>query len=353
MHKFIKTNLLILLLCVIVISTLTGCKGRISSEDDFDLPEDQTAEEVQPKTTFDDVYVIVYAGGSEGDSVSSVIANGAKEAQKDLGCKVEIIYSGWNPNKMVEQFKESINKKPDAIAFTGHPGDDVMMPLVEKAVKQGIIVTTLNTKLPKVEEKFKDNGMGYVGQDYYKAASDTAKAAIIKSGLKKGDKVLVWGMSDNPGYRGLRTKGALDALKKFGAKVDSINITRDIDTDPQKGLVVLKHYLIKNPDVKLIFVDHGTLTSQIPSFLASSGKKPGDIYVVGSDLSSASAKGVKEGWINLLFDQQLYLQGYIPVLQACLSKKYLMSGFDVDTGAALVDKSNIKTIKPLIEMGLR
>lgn len=88
-----------------------------------------------------------------GDSFATIVYNGAKAAEKDLGCQVDYLFSQWQPDKMVAQFKEAIAKKPDGIAIMGHPGDTAYAPLVDEAESKGIIVTSQNTTLPQNEEK--------------------------------------------------------------------------------------------------------------------------------------------------------------------------------------------------------
>jgi simple sugar transport system substrate-binding protein len=53
------------------------------------------------------------------------------------------------------------------------------------------------------------------------------------------------------------------------------------------------------------------------------------------------------------FDQVLYLQGWDPVQQIWLTKKYLIPGLHQDTGVGEVTPANVDTIAPLIEQGFR
>ena len=52
--------------------------------------------------------------------------------------------------------------------------------------------------------------------------------------------------------------------------------------------------------------------------------------------------------MNLVIDQQQYLQGFEAVEQLCLTKKYGFSGLFVNTGGGFVDKTNIDAIAPLV-----
>ncbi|MDJ0829911.1 MAG: substrate-binding domain-containing protein [Desulfobacterales bacterium] len=301
---------------------------------------------------FKGIHIVFFPGGSEGGPFASVVYRGAKAAEEDLGCKVDYVWSGWLPDKMVAQFKDAIAKRPDGIAVMGHPGVAAYQPLVDEAVAKGIIVTSQNTTLPAIEEKYKAQGFGYVGQELYPSGVLLAKGAAQRAGLKKGDRAMVWGLLGQE-TRGLRTKGCVDALKESGIKVDYIEISDAINSDASLGTPVVTSYIATHPDVKLIIADHGALTATLGTYLNAARKKPGDIYTAGFDLSAATAQAIKEGWVGAVLDQQPWLQGYLPILQICLTKKYGFAGLHIDTGAAIIDKSNIDFVAPLAEKGIR
>jgi simple sugar transport system substrate-binding protein len=301
---------------------------------------------------FEDVSIVFFPGGSEGGPFASVVYRGAKAAEEDLGCKVDYVWSGWLPDKMVAQFKEAVAKRPDGIAVMGHPGVAAYAPLVDEARAKGIIVTSQNTTLPEIEEKYKSAGFGYVGQELYASGLMLGKGAAQRAGLKKGDRAMVWGLMGQE-TRGLRTKGCVDALKELGMVVDYIEISDAVNSDASLGTPIVASYVATHPDVKLIITDHGALTATAGTYLRGANKKPGDIFVGGFDLSAATADAIKEGWVGAVLDQQPWLQGYLPILQICLSKKYGFSGLHIDTGAAIIDKSNIDFVAPLAEKGIR
>ena len=304
------------------------------------------------KKHFEGISIIFFPGGSEGGTFESVVYRGARAAQEDLGCKVDYLWSDWLNDKMIAQFKEAIARRPDGIAIMGHPGDDAYGPLVDEAESKGIIVTSQNTTLPKLESKYKDKGFGYVGQELYASGLLLGKGAALRAGLKTGDKAFVWGLKGAP-IRGLRSKGCEDALKELGVNVDYLEISDAINSDPQQGTPVITAYISANPDVKLIITDHGNLTSTLGTYLKASNKKPGEIFGAGFDLSAATVSAIREGWVGAVLDQQPYLQGYLPVLQICLTKKYGFAGLHIDTGASIIDKNNIEFIAPLAEKGIR
>jgi simple sugar transport system substrate-binding protein len=108
-----------------------------------------------------------------------------------------------------------------------------------------------------------------------------------------------------------------------------------------------------NPDVKAIFIDHGNLTSTIPTYMEAANLGADDLYAAGFDLSPSTVQGVQDGFIDLVIDQQQYLQGFLAVQQLCLTHMYGFSGLFVNTGGGFVDASNIDVIAPLVEQQIR
>jgi simple sugar transport system substrate-binding protein len=298
------------------------------------------------------VRIVFFPGGPQGGVFAVNVYNGAKQAEADLGCRVDYVWSDWDPQKMIQQFREVVATRPDGICVMGHPGDEAFDPLIEDAVTKGIIVTSQNTELPKMEAKFGGNGFGYVGAENYPAGHALGVEAIRRMGLKRGDRAMVWGLLSQP-TRGLRTKGAIDALKEAGLTVDYLEIDAATNKDPQAGIPTFAGYVSSHPDVKLIVTDHGAVTATAEAYLKAVGKRPGAINIAGFDVSPATIAAIRGGWTTLVIDQQPWLQGYLPILQICLAKVYGFSGLHINTGAGFVDKNNVEIIAPLAEKNIR
>ncbi len=298
------------------------------------------------------VRVVFFPGGPQGGVFAVNVYNGAKQAEADLGCKVDYVWSDWDPQKMIQQFREAVAMKPDGIAVMGHPGDDAFFALVKDAEAKGIIVTSQNTTLPKCEGAYTANGFGYVGAENYSAGYALGAEAVTRFKLKAGDRAMVWGLLSQPA-RGERTKGVIDAFKKAGLTVDYNEIDAATNKDPAAGTPTFAGYVSSHPDVKVVVTDHGGLTATAETYLKAAGKKPGQVNIAGFDLSPATISAIKGGWTGLVIDQQEWLQGYLPVLQVCLTKVYGFSGLHINTGAGFVDKSNVDFIAPLAEKNIR
>jgi simple sugar transport system substrate-binding protein len=310
------------------------------------------AQQAQGSGWCGNTHIVFFPGGPAGGVFANNVFNGAKQAQADLGARVDYVFSDWDPQKMIQQFNEAMATKPDGIAVMGHPGDEAFDTLIDNAESQGIIVTSQNTQLPKVESAYAAKGFGYVGQDLYGSGQALGKEAVKRFDLKQGDRAMVWGLLSQP-TRGLRTKGAIDALQGAGMTVDYLEIDSATNADPVAGTPTFTGYVTSHPDVKLIVTDHGGLTATAQTYLSAAGKQPGDIHLVGFDLSPATVTAIRGGWTDVVLDQQPWLQGYLPILQICLTKAYGFSGLHVDTGGGFADKHNIDFLAPLAEKEIR
>lgn len=302
------------------------------------------------------VKIIFFPGGNVPDSFASVVYNGAKAAQADLGANVEYVWSDWDSDKMISQFIDAIAQSPDAIAIMGHPGSIALRPLVDEAERKNIIITSQNVDLPDLREEYSSKGFGYVGQSLYDSGLTVASGVIRKYNIKEGTEAIIFGVNptDDPS-RYLRTKGNIDGLKKGNLIVHEISMSSEVQKDTNSAVTrkMITDALLKYPKTKVIITDHGALTASMPAHLKSIGKKPGEIIVAGFDLSADTVAGIKNGYLGLVLDQQPYLQGYLPILQACLTKKYGFAGLYIDTGIGLIDSSNVDLVASLAEQKIR
>jgi len=361
------------LLIVVLFALVAACAPQQAAEKVETVPEEKVeptaAEEVaveEPEDTVEETVqetaadgkwcsntkIIFFPGGAPGGPFETVVYNGALKAAEDLGADVEYVWSDWNPEKMVTQFAEAAATKPDGIAIMGHPGDDAFQAVVEDAEAQGIIVTSQNTTLPKLEAKYSSSGFGYVGAELYSAGYALGTEAVNRFGLKAGDKAMVWGLLAQAG-RGERTKGVIDALEEAGLTVDYLEIDDATNADASAGIPTFVGYVSANPEVKLVVTDHGNLTGTLESFLTAAGLEPDAIFTAGFDLSPATVEAIRGGWTDLVIDQQQWLQGYLPILQICITHNYAFTGLHVDTGAGFAHKDNVELLADLVNQQIR
>ncbi|MBA7530767.1 hypothetical protein ES705_22977 [subsurface metagenome] len=295
--------------------------------------------------------VYMQMGGTEGDPSTLARTNGARAAAAHLGVKLIEQYSAWQSEKMINQFKEALAASPDGIVIMGHPGEGAFEALVEEAMSRGIIVTSGNNPLPNLQMMYQDKGFGYAGADLHAGGYLTGQA-MIRQGLKSGDKALVYGLFSQEGRR-KSPMGIVDALEEAGLVVEMLDISPDVDSEASLCIPILTAYLERNPDLKAIGTQHGNVTSNMMKVLEAAGKKPGEVICGGIDLSPATIEGIEKGYVSASFDQMLYLQGFLPVTQVVLAKKYNIPGLVINTGVGIATPQNIGELKALIEQGIR
>jgi simple sugar transport system substrate-binding protein len=299
--------------------------------------------------------IYMQMGGNAGDGSTLGRTNGAKAAAAAFNIKLVEQYSGWDNQKMIDQFKQAVAAKPDGIVIMGHPGGDAFSALVDDAESQGIIVTSGNNPgdpaFKAIAKKYQPNGFGYAGANLHDGGFLTG-TAMIRAGLKSGDEAVVYDIWHQEG-RSVSSQGIVDALEAAGLKVDKLDASDAVDKDASLAIPILTAYIAAHPKLKAIGTQHGNITAVLPKVLEAAGKKPGDIIVGGIDLSPATMDGIQKGWISASFDQVLYLQGFFPVQQIYFTKMYKIPGLTIDTGVGTFTPDNLASIAPLIEQGIR
>ena len=291
-------------------------------------------------------------GGNPGGGATLARTNGARAAAEAFDVDLREQYSSWQPDKMIDQFKEAVAAGPDCIEIMGHPGNDAFWDLAAEARERGIVLTSGNSQLSELFNEYRQSGFGFVGMDNYRSGRLVAGATIKNAGLKEGDRVMVYGLLSQD-ERGKLERGALDVYEENNMTIDYIEISPEVNGDPSLAVPILVAYIERNPDVKAIITSHGTVTGFLGKALKEAGKEPGEVFGAGYDIVPAAVEAVQEGYVQVLFDQNLFLQGFLPVVQCVLSSTYAIPGLDVDTGIGLVTPGNIDQLIPEIEAGIR
>ena len=296
-----------------------------------------------------DVHIRFFVGGAEGDAFGTIVYNGAKQAEADLGPTVDYIFSGWDVERMTQQLREAVAAEPDGIAMMGHPGDPAIMPLAEEAFNAGIKMMYQNVPVNDVVARF---GGGYVGAQQAEQGHALGVEAIRRFGLAAGDTAIMIGPFDNEN-RGARERGTVAAIEEAGLTVVKLNSDPTWAADPNLAIPVITAALLNNPDAKAIGFPGGQMLGNVPTYLTAAGLAAGDIMTFGFDTSPQIVEAFDGGWVQLTADQQPFMQGYMPILSLCQQVVYGLAPINVDTGAGFVTVDNYKVVSELATEGLR
>ena len=289
---------------------------------------------------------ISYFKGGTADSFSDILEKGARQAAADTGANVTIISSGWNFPKMVQQFKEEIVKKPDAISFMGHPGDAAILAAAKDAKKAGISVDFSNVP---AKRSIKELNSGFVGANLGKMGQSLADRAVKDFGIKRGDKAIVVGTFGVKG-RSDREDGVVKALRAKGVQVTELNLQAigdNVSGNPNLLTPTLVAAIkAAGSDLKLI-VSEGPLLGATPTYFRAAGLEPGQVKVAGFDVGADVLAAFASGHVQLTADQEPFKQGYLPIISLCLQKVYGLAPSSVDTSAGFVTVDNYKVVAAL------
>jgi len=287
----------------------------------------------------------VYAAGErfvlvshapDSDSWWNTIKNAIKVAGEQMDVKVEY----RNPPTgdladMARIVEQAVASNPNGLIVT-IADFDVLSGPIEKAVRKGIPVITINSGTHEQSRKL--GALLHVGQPEYdagKGAGLRAKAAGVTKFLCVNHYIT------NPASVE-RCTGFADGL---GVELGNQMIDSGMDPGEIKNKVIA--YLRANPDT------NGILTlgpnSAHPTIAAlGTMKLSGKIFMGTFDLSGEIAAAVKEDTIAFAIDQQPFLQGYLPVVILTNLARYgVVPGNNINSGPGFVTKKNIALVEKL------
>jgi simple sugar transport system substrate-binding protein len=290
-----------------------------------------------------------FNGSDPGDTFGRIVRSGAERAQKDTGANVEIVYSGWDPSKMVDQLRQAIQARPDGISMMGHAGDAAIMPLAKEAASAGILMQYANVDVPQVRARY---GGGFVGADLERQGRELAERSIADFDLRAGQRALVFGQFGDPA-RAIRENAAAATLEKGGLEVEKIVADIKTTTDPNLLSPVFASAVKRQGDTKIVVLPGGPLVGAAPQYLRAAGLDPGEVKIVGFDLTPTVLAAFEQGAAQLIADQQPFLQGYLPIVSLCMQAKLRTAPLSQDTSAGFVAANEAGPVADLVKQGLR
>lgn len=286
--------------------------------------------------------VAVIIKATDSDFWQYVLVGATNYAKENPG-KVSVTTYGppseADIDKQVSILEDVVNSKPDAIVIAS-TSSDATVPAIERAVKMGIPVITIDNK---VNTKAVISHLATNNTKGGALAADMLVARLKE--LKKpltGKVALISAMA---GVQVLtdRDVGFSEQLKKVAPNLKVLP-TRYIDNDIMKALGAAEDLLTANPDLVGFFADNNHSGDGVAR--AISERKLGDkIAAVAFDSDPEEVQSLKDGVLYALVLQDPYGMGYKGVQSAldAIAKKTLPAY--VDTGATAVTKANMNDAK--------
>ena len=260
---------------------------------------------------------------------------GMRDAAALTGCTTQWTGSANSISaEMVSAMNSAIAAKADAIVVSlvdQHAFNDP----VNRALDAGIPVFSFNADVTPAQGC---NRLAYIGQDLFKAGQLMGQKIVE---LVDGGRVGLF--IATPGQLNIqpRLDGAQDVMKKSGKNytIDVIASGAAVNNE----ISSVKSYYLGHQDVKGMFAVDGGTTEGIAECMAQYSLASKGVHGGGFDLLPRTLQLIQQGAMDFTIDQQPYLQGYYPVMEAYL---FLLSGglvgpADINTGLKFVTKGNV------------
>lgn len=320
-----KTLLWLMILAIsvsmVVVFTLAGCKPAVEEEAAGEVAE-EAAEEVEEEeapaeeaaeeeVVAEDQIEIVLASQWGPNSVINYIIYGMDTAAEDLGVSAKLIApdSGTVPD-MVALLNAAIADEPDGVALI----------ITEPPAFQDTIATMNDVGIPwgVFNTGFMGSGPGqlfYVGDYHYDAGWALAEKAHQEYDVTRflNPNVIV-------GHSALdeRCQGIADYFESQGIPGDTIDASLDV----AEGANRVRAYLIDNPDTNFISAQGHVFNHSMVDVIKELGM---DAKVAAFGVDELSAEYLVSGEIVAIESQQLFLQGYLSVVNLTLFKRHGMA----------------------------
>ncbi len=270
---------------------------------------------------------------------------GCEMAGKELGVRTEYVGpTDYDMNAMIAAFEQAIAKKPNGIVVVGF--EDTLVPIVDKAIAEGIPVVTVDADLPTSKR------LSFVGTGNYTAGFTGGKYLAEALG-GKGKVALM----TKPGQSNLeeRIRGYQEALATF-PEIEVVQIA-DTQSDPIVAAQAAGTLLQKFPDLAGIACVEAAGGSGAATAVKEAGKV-GQVKIISMDRGEDVLNDIEAGVITASVAQQTALMPYyaIEILinvnnsNVAITSDNAAAGVSgvpasVDTGVIIIDANNAKYFK--------
>jgi simple sugar transport system substrate-binding protein len=239
-------------------------------------------------------------------------------------------------------------KNPDGI-ITTIPHPTMFNKALQRALDKGIPVIASNTDALLGTGDPLEHKIPYIGSSLFIGGYELVRKAMEYFPDVSKVRALVGVESPGASWAEERAGGAIKFLEEKKIPYQKLDISQDMSTMQSRVAAFLK----RNPDTNLVISQGGNGPSGTAKGVQIAGKKPGEVIVIGYDVTPQTAEEIKKGFVTFVNDQQPYLQGYLPVVQLYMIKEYAMSTWDVNTGLGYVDKNTIEKVGALAQKRVR
>ncbi|MEX6508960.1 substrate-binding domain-containing protein [Jiella sp. M17.18] len=229
------------------------------------------------------------------------INDGAKAAARDAGAKLVIFDANNVPSAQNDAIETYITQKVDGIILVAIDVNGVK-PAISEAKKAGIPVVAIDAQIPD------GDNAAFIGVDNEKAGEEIGKfyADYVKKEMGGKASVGVIGAL-NSFIQNQRLDGFKKAVKASGEDVEFLD-TVDGQNVQDVALGAAENLMTANPTMGTLYATGEPALIGAVSAVESQGRQK-DIKVFGWDLTAQAVKGIDEGWVEAVVQQDPAAEG--------------------------------------------
>ena len=301
--------------------------------------------------TFAAAAAAIAAAQANGETVALVTINqqalffnqindGAKQAADKAGAKLVIFNANNQAAAQNSAIEDYIAQKVDGIVLVAIDVNGVK-PAITAAKKAGIPVVAIDARIPN------GDNAAFIGVDNKGAGEEIGKyfADYVKNKMGGRAKVGIVGALNSfiQNQRLDGFKSAAEAVPgiKFADTVDGQNV-QDI------ALTAAENLMTANPDMNALYATgEPALVGAISA--VTSQQRTDTVKVFGWDLTAQAIKGIDEGWIVAVVQQDPFQEGVAGVETILKLKNGEKVNPSIDIPVTIVTKENVDKFRNLFK----
>lgn len=291
-----------------------------------------------------DVRVVFVTHGQSADPFWSVVANGARDAGRDMGVRVQYQAPGrFDMVEMSNLIRSTTAARPHGLVVS-IPDPAALADAIRAATAAGIPVISINSGA----DAYRELGvLAHVGQTEYEAGfagGERLAAAGVRHALCINHEV-------GNAAQDQRCRGLADALAAGGGRATVLGVNLADPDDAQQRIAGALR-TDTSIDGMLALGPAGA----DPALAAVRATRAEGLAFGTFDLTPRVLEAVRDGEMLFAIDQQQYLQGYLPVIMLVkhLETRTLPGGGEIiRTGPGFVTRDDAAAVIELTARGIR
>ncbi|SON55328.1 D-ribose-binding periplasmic protein precursor [Hartmannibacter diazotrophicus] len=269
------------------------------------------------------------------------INDGAKEAAKAAGVDLVIFNANNVPSAQNDAIETYITQKVDGIILVAIDVNGVK-PAITEAKKAGIPVVAIDAQIPD------GDNAAFIGVDNTAAGEEIGKfyADYVKTEMGGTAKIGVIGAL-NSFIQNQRLDGFKKAVADSGANVTFVD-TVDGQNVQDVALGAAENLMTANPDMTTLYATGEPALIGAVSAVDSQGRT-GDVKVFGWDLTAQAVKGIDEGWVTAVVQQDPAGEGKAAVEALVKLKKGESIEPVINIPVTIVTKDNVDQFRGMFQ----